>query len=173
MLQVEVYKYATIQTTLGEMTVVNEEDGAGKVVAQWFPIRAQCDLLELDVDRQKRTIREDYPDSVREIPVELAVGWRRMLCIRKKELALWIASIEPSRCRLKARGPLEDYRRELLAAADQLFWKHISLGSAQAHQPVEGAVVTLVADGVVYCEHGTPHKPVMRDGKLYIEPLEE
>jgi len=135
MIQVEVYKYTTIQTTLGVMVVVNEEDGNGKVIAQWFPIRAQCVLLELDVDRQKRSARQDYPDALREIPVELPVGWRRVQCIRKKEFALWLAGIDPKRCKLGAQRALESYRQEVLAAADRILWKNINLGSASAILP--------------------------------------
>ena len=143
MIEIEVYKYVVIQTTLGEMTIVNEEDGAGKVIAQWFPIRAQCDLLGLDADRQKRVVREDYAEALREIPIELAVGWRRLLCIRKRELALWIAGIDPSRCHLATALVLEDYRQELLAAADRIFWKHATPGNlGTSIVPVRSSDVT-------------------------------
>jgi hypothetical protein len=128
--QVEVYRYAAIHTRLGTMTVVNEVDAEEKVAAQWFPVRAHCELLELEPERQKKIVREDYLDALREIPIQLPIGWRRVLCIRRKEMALWLGGIDPKRCKLGAREALEEYRVELAAAADQLLWKHISLGSA-------------------------------------------
>ncbi len=58
------------------------------------------------------------------MPLLLEVGWRSPLCVRRKEMALWVAGIDPRRCKLEARGPLEEFRKELLVAADQLFWRN-------------------------------------------------
>jgi hypothetical protein len=169
MIEIEQYEVGFIQTRLGVLSIALEKQAH----VQWFPVRHVARALEVSEDRQVEVVKEHYAEALRMIPIKMAVGWRDVLCIRRQEMALWVAGINPKRCKLETREHLEAYRVELCVAADQLFWKHISLGSAQAHQPVEGAVVTLVADGVVYCEHGTPHKPVMRDGKLYIESLEE
>jgi hypothetical protein len=128
MIQVEVYQQGVIQTRLGDIPVALETQAR----IQWFPVRAMSRLLGVDEDRQAQVVKDAYAEALREIPMQLPVGMRRVLCIRRKEFALWIAGINPKRCKLGAQKALEEYRVELLAAADQLFWKHVSIGSSTA-----------------------------------------
>jgi hypothetical protein len=173
-IQVEVYVYRTIRTKLGDMTVVNETDATGKVVAQWFPVRDQCEMLGLDAGRQKRALHEHYEQALRRIPLQLKVGWRDVLCIHRQELALWLGGIDPSRCKLAAGMALEDYRRDLLIAADQLLWKHISIGSAAvATQPLQVETHVEVRSIAACPCCGKPTRVAIYNGETVLTHLEE
>jgi hypothetical protein len=133
---------------------------------QWFPVRAMCRILGVREEQQVAHLKEAYPDALREVPMQLEIGWRSPLCIRRKEMALWVAGIDPRRCKLEARGPLEEFRRDLLAAADQLFWRNTNEAVAETNTS-SGAFIT--GEFVVHCDEcGMTHRILLHDGVMTV-----
>jgi hypothetical protein len=114
------YGVATLPRWDTELPVAKETDST----SQWFLVRAMCRVLGVDDETQVDIVKKAYSYALREVPMKLPrVGWRSVLCIRRKEMALWVGGIDPKRCKLSARGPLEEFRQDLLTAADRLFWR--------------------------------------------------
>ncbi len=160
--QAGIYTYGTValprwQT---ELPVAQETDNT----TQWFPVRAMCRVLGVDEEKQVAIVKEAYPDALDEVPMRLArVGWRTPLCIKRAEMALWVGGINPKKCKLSARGPLEEFRRDLLAAADRLFWR-----PAQSAPEGERAGVTFSAriEVQMHCQDcGAPHYIIHEHGE--------
>src|SRR5215472_2289004 len=121
LIEAGMYTYGTVMLPRWEAELpVAKESGS---TSQWFPVRSMCRILGVDDETQVEIAKKAYLDALREVPMKLPrVGWGSVLCIRRKEMALWVGGIDPKRCKMGARGPLEEFRRDLLSAADRLFW---------------------------------------------------
>lgn len=79
-------------------------------------------------------------------------------------MALWVAGVDPRRCNLEARGPLEEFRRELLAAAAQLFWRKTNKIAEETPYGVKSCVTS---EFVVQCgECGLTPRALLQDGVM-------
>ncbi len=116
MLKSFTYQYGTVHLARWDALLPVALELGSRI--QWFPVRAMCRILGVREEQQVAHLKDAYADALREVPMQLEIGWRSPLCIRRKEMALWVAGIDPRRCKLEARGPLEEFRRDLLAAAE-------------------------------------------------------
>jgi len=164
MLKSFTYQYGTVHLARWDALLPVALELGSRI--QWFPIRAMCRILGVREEQQVAHLKEVYPDALREVPVQLDVGWRSPLCIRRKEMALWVAGIDPRRCKLEARGPLEEFRRELLAAADQLFWRKTN---EAAEETTYGVKSFITGEFVVHCDEcGMTHRVLLQDGVMTV-----
>jgi hypothetical protein len=135
---------------------------------QWFPVRFMSGVIGVEEERQVKIVKERYPQAVDTIQLRLTRGspWRPVLCIRRREMALWIGGIDPKKCKISAQGPLREFQEELLRAADQLFWKPAS--DLWNDQPQEGvSVVYMRAEGPATCAYcGQRNWIVMENGVI-------
>lgn len=114
---VEAYRYSRLRIRYFDVDVPAVAVGRGV----YFPMRALCKVVGITPQMQVNKLREDsrYKDALRELPIPTIKGMREATCIRKKDVARWLSEIEPSRCAITARGPLERFQGELFAAADR------------------------------------------------------
>ena len=69
-------------------------------MGDYFPVRAFCKRIGLASQPQLERLQSDasYAGGLETFTVPTAGGPQDALCIRKKELAWWIASLEPRTC---------------------------------------------------------------------------
>jgi hypothetical protein len=164
MLKTFTYQYGTVHLARWDALLPVALELGSRI--QWFPVRTMCRILGVREEQQVAHLKEAYPDALREVPLQLEVGWRSPLCIRRKEMALWVAGIDPRRCKLEARGPLEEFRRELLAAADQLFWRKTNEVAEEANSS-HGSFVS--GEFIVHCDEcGMTHRVILQDGVMTV-----
>jgi hypothetical protein len=163
--QAGIYTYGTVALPRWQTEVSVAKEARG--TTQWFPVRAMCRVLGVDEEKQVAIVKDKYPDALDEVPMRIAtVGWRTPLCIKRKEMALWVGGIDPKRCKLSARGPLEQFRRDLLDAADRLFWS-----PAKGAPVCERASVTFSArvEIQMVCQDcGAPHYIIHENGETTV-----
>ena len=65
-----------------------------------------------------------FAEAFRALPVPTAKGVRETWCIDKRSVAMWLATIDPDQCPLKAKGLIAQFQDELFAAADRFLFGH-------------------------------------------------
>ncbi|HUY79233.1 MAG TPA: phage antirepressor N-terminal domain-containing protein [Ktedonobacterales bacterium] len=116
----------------------------------YFPVKAVCIVLGLGWQTQKDRLRADsrFSAALRDIPVETTRGYRDTLCINQDKVATWLGLINPNNCKLtKTRERLEDFQRDLFAAADRFLWG--DTGAAVASTD-DAPVISQVVTGVLH-----------------------
>jgi hypothetical protein len=96
-------------------------------MGDYFPVRAFCKRIGLAPQPQLERLQADrsYTDGLETFTVPTAGGPQDALCIRKKELAWWLVSLEPRTVRkLEERFgiPLGEFKQAVMDAADRLWW---------------------------------------------------
>jgi hypothetical protein len=96
-------------------------------MGDYFPVRAFCKRVGLAPQPQLERLQADhsYADGLETFTVPTAGGPQDALCIRKKERAWWLASLEPRTVRkLEERFgiPLGEFKQAVMDAADRLWW---------------------------------------------------
>lgn len=92
--------------------------------AVYFPVKAMCRELGIGAQAQVEKMRADSriaPHLRDDVPIPTIKGLRAATCIRKQEVPVWLATIDPGRCALgaKTRADIERFQAELFAAADR------------------------------------------------------
>ena len=92
--------------------------------AVYFPIKAMCSVLGIAAQAQVVKLRADSriaPHLRDDIPIPTIKGLRVATCIRKQDVAMWLASIDPGKCQIgeRTRTDLEAFQSALFAAADR------------------------------------------------------
>jgi P22_AR N-terminal domain len=117
----------------------------------YFPVKAVCIVLGLNPQTQKTRIKADgrFKRSWRDLPITTTKGYRQTLCLHADKLATWLGLVDPAKCKLaRTRERLDDFQRELFAAADRFLWGDTGApvgDSADSTPPTPVAT----ADGVV------------------------
>jgi hypothetical protein len=96
-------------------------------MGDYFPVRAFCKAIGLSSPPQVERLQSDstYEAGLETFTVQTAGGPQPSLCIRKRELAWWLASLEPRTVRkLEQRFgiPLAEFKQSIMDAADTLWW---------------------------------------------------
>jgi hypothetical protein len=96
-------------------------------MGDYFPVRQFCTAIGLNSRPQVEKIQTDssYEDGRETFTVDTPGGPQESVCLRKKELAWWLANLEPRTVRkLEARFgiPLGDFKQAVMHAADALWW---------------------------------------------------
>lgn len=101
--------------------------------AVYFPMRALCGVVGLAPQKQVERLREDgrFADALRTLPVPTPKGLRDAVCInrgtpQKPYVAMWLGSVDTTRCAITAKGPVERFQAELFAAADRFLFGDLS-----------------------------------------------
>lgn len=132
---------------------------------QWIPIRLTCAAIGIDPQKQFAAIHRRYPASVREVPFKTRVGRRDYLALPSDDFALWLATINPARCKLATRPRLEAFIADAKAALSALLFKPDYV------PPDPGAQGVLSASSryemVFACECGRHWRIVTADGGSY------
>jgi len=106
----------------------------GRVVH--FPMRALCQVLGIAPQMQVQRLRADsrFAGALQELPIPTVKGLRQAVCIKKQQVGPWLATIDPARCALAARGPIERFQRELFDAADRFLFGDLSTWSTTSRR---------------------------------------
>lgn len=95
----------------------------GNRTEQYVPFRVMCKVIGVERKRQLSVIKSKYRVALRMIPLETATGLHQAMWIRRPECALWVGDIDPRRCKITSRGPLEKFREDFKDAADKLMFE--------------------------------------------------
>ncbi len=143
-------------------------------MGDYFPLRAFCAALGLAHQPQLQRVQDD-PDLEpgREVfTVRTPGGPQETVCLRKKEVAWWLGTMDPRLVRkLEQRfsTTLAEFKQAVMDAADQLWW------GVQSEQPTQ-ALVTRQDRFVAYlhCRRcGTRHRLEGAPGSMVTWEIDE
>lgn len=112
----------------------------GKAV--YFPLKTLCQRMGLapqkQIDKVRQLAEDDsrWAGALRMLLVPSAGGNQPTQCLDRRHLGRWLDSLDPNRCSITARGPLERFQAELEAAADRFLF-----GDAIPAQATEGVML--------------------------------
>lgn len=151
----------------GIARIVLAEDADGAV---YFPVRTICDALGVDRPTQSAIVQQDSrtKKGARFIDVPTKGGKQRALCVRKRELGIWLTIIDPANVGERARGRLEEFQEALWALADRLVFRRRRSVEAGAEDtgtaiPLQGA-----QRGQFLCECGRLHVIELANGEMRV-----
>lgn len=81
--------------------------------AAYFPLKTLCERMGINpqwqVDKVRRLSEEDsrYAGALRMLPVPTNGGPQPTQCLNRRHLGRWLDSLDPAKCAITARGPLE------------------------------------------------------------------
>ena len=108
-------------------------------MGDYFPIRAFCKALGIAHQPQLQRIRDDsdFADGIEYLDVQTAGGEQETLCLRKREVAWWLGTMEPKTIRkLEERfsTTLDEFKQAVMDAADRLWWGVAEAPTSRASQ---------------------------------------
>lgn len=130
---------------------------------QWLPIRLACVALGLDPQTQFTAIHRRFAKTVRQAPFRTPAGMRDYLALPAEDFALWLAGVNPARCKLATRAGLEAFIEEARAALSALLFRP---GYVPA-DPDAGARVVRASwqqEVIFACDCGRHWRILTRDG---------
>ena len=148
------------------ITIAQDRDGA-----LYFPVKIICDALAIDRMSQAAIVKEDgrIRGGARMIRLPSRGGAQETLCLRRRELAIWLTLIDPDRVgpRARARGRLQEFQAALWHLAERIAFK----GKASTDASAVPAPVVTTMEGtqytVTHCpDCGARLRAEVRDGKL-------
>lgn len=106
----------------GISLIMLAEDEAGQL---FYPVRPICDALQVDRPTQAAIIQTDSrtKKGARDIKAPTRGGRQEVLYLRRREVAVWLALIDPERVGPRARGRVEDFQNALWQLADKIVFK--------------------------------------------------
>lgn len=136
---------------------------------QWLPIRLTCAAIGLDPQTQFTAIRRRFAGTVREVPYKTRAGWRDYLALPADDFALWLAGINPARCKLENREQLEAFIADAKATLERLLFNPDYIPpDPDAHGVLR---VSTRQELVFACECGRHWRIVTADGQSDIERI--
>lgn len=119
-MRAEIFTYSKLHLPRWEVSIPVAREGK----RQWIPIRLTCDAIALDTQTQFKVIRRRYPKTVRDdIPFKTRAGLREYLALPADDFALWLANINPARCKLATRPQLEAFIADAKESLQRLLFK--------------------------------------------------
>lgn len=113
---------------------------------EWAVVKRLCENLGVDVESQRKKLKGEAWPVTAMITATAADGKNYdTFCIHRRSLAMWLATIKPSKVRPEIREKLLAYQRE---AADVLA-AHFSGRSIALPDPAVASLVSVVADLMV------------------------
>ncbi len=162
------YKYGKLHMPRWEVTIPIAREGK----VQFLPIRPTCKAIGVDPQTQFIVIHRRYSNTVREIPFNIDdAGWRPYLSLPSDDAALWIAGINPERCKITARGTLEEFIADAKQTLQALLFKpdYVPPGATG------GRVIShsYRSETVHVCDCGRRWRVVDENGEQYVEKLQD
>jgi hypothetical protein len=126
---VEGLRYSRIRVQFFDVDVPVVASGR----AVYFPVRQLTEALGMAPQMQIAKLKQDsrFDDALRSLPIPTTRGIHEAVCLNKRHVGMWLSTIDPARCTLKAHEALDRFQAELFAAADR--W----LFGASAPQPAD------------------------------------
>lgn len=116
------YDDALPEWGIDAITIAEDRDGA-----LYFPVKVLCAALALDRGSAVAFLHEDSRTApgMKEIRVPSRGGAQSTTCVRRRELAIWLAVIDPRRIGPKARacGRLQEFQEALWQLADRVMFR--------------------------------------------------
>jgi hypothetical protein len=151
------------------------QDHAGDI---YYPARPVIEALGVQRSTQTAIMQEDsrLRRGVRLIKKAPTRGGRQdTLYLRKHEVSIWLALIDPARVgeRARGKGKLEQFQRDLFHLAQRLAFRQRRLAEGMAQDV--GLEVEIHGEQVAeyYCLCGRRHTHITRDGKMRVYIDEE
>jgi hypothetical protein len=143
------------------------EDDAGDL---YFPVTPLTTALGVDRPTQASIIQSDsrLKRGARSIKIPTRGGKQESLCLRKREVGIWLATIDPLRVGTSARGRVEEFQEALWALADRIVFRRRR--SVEASAEDTGTVVELhgAQRGEILCECGRLHVIEIANGEVRV-----
>jgi hypothetical protein len=116
----ETYRYGRLRVKYFDVQV--QAVVVGTVV--YFPLRPLCQALGMARQMQIKKLKADsrFQEAFLALPVPTTKGIRETWCIERRSVAMWLATIDPNQCPVKAKGLLARFQDELFAAADRFLF---------------------------------------------------
>ena len=162
------YDEAAPEWGIDAITIAQDREGA-----LYFPVKAITDALALDRGAAVAFIKADSRTAggVRAIRVPTRGGRQEMPCIRRRELAIWLAVLDPRRIgpRAKAAGHLQEFQASLWHLAERIAFRGKASADAAAVPVPVAATLEGAQRALTSCpDCGSPLVAEVRDGKVYL-----
>jgi hypothetical protein len=160
------YTYGVLHMPRWEVSIPIAREG--KIA--YLPIRLTCKAIGVDPQTQFTVIHGRFEDTSRTVPFNIeGVGWRPFLALPSDDAALWIAGINPKKCKITARGTLEDFIAEAKQVLEGMIFKPDYVPS----DPSSFGVLSLSTRTVQVfaCECGRHWRIVTEDGETSVERI--
>lgn len=135
---------------------------------QWFPLRALCGVLGISWPSQSEVIKRTprLEEATRILQLQTDAGMRPMVCMKRPELAFWLAGIDARRVKADFRDELEAFQIELMNAADKLLWPGTHVLPAGQRGVLYHADRTEITFACEDC--GAFHRIILEDGEVTV-----
>jgi hypothetical protein len=104
-------------------------------MGDYFPMRSFCEKIGLAPQAQQDKVRADanFEDGLETLTIPTLGGPQEALCIRKRELAWWLATLEPRTIKKledRFKTTLDEFKQAVMDAADALWWGDVNVNKA-------------------------------------------
>ena len=151
----------------GIARIVLAEDEQGDV---YFPVRPICEALGVDRPTQSAIIQQDSRTKrgARTIEMPTRGGKQKSLCLRKREVGIWLTIMDPDNVGESARGRLEEFQEALWQLAHRIVFRRRR--SVEAGAEDVGTVLHLQGSqrGEILCECGRLHVIEFANGEVRV-----
>ncbi|HEX9414822.1 MAG TPA: phage antirepressor N-terminal domain-containing protein [Ktedonobacterales bacterium] len=151
----------------GIARIMLAEDEQGDI---FFPVRPICEAIGIDRSTQAAIVQQDSrtKKGARNIWIPTRGGKQKSLCLRKHEVGIWLAIIDPPRVGERARGRLEEFQEDLWALADRIVFRRRR--GVEAGTEDTGTVLQLHGSqrGEILCECGRLHVFEIANGEVRV-----
>lgn len=110
--------------------------------APFLAVRATCSELGVSVQGQLDKLAADdtynAPDVLAEYRIETNGGRQVVKCLRRREAALWIATIKPGKVKAELAGRIAEIRAGILHAAERLVFGDMTGALTVSSTPARG-----------------------------------
>lgn len=151
----------------GISRILLAEDAQGDV---FFPVRTICEALCVDRPTQSAIVQQDSrtKKGARMVGMPTRGGTQKTLCLRKREVGIWLTIMDPDNVGELARGRLEEFQEALWTLADRIIFRRRRGVEAGAHDT--GTVLRLhgAQRGEILCECGRLHVFEIAGGEVRV-----
>lgn len=113
--------------------------GAGAV---WFPLRPLCDALGLDTEGQRQKLERHKWATTFVIKAVAGDGRvREMLCVDRRTIPMWLATIDASRLDADIRAKVEAYQCGIADVLDAMFFGETKAKTVRVFAPQKNYVL--------------------------------
>ena len=160
------YVYGKLHMPRWEVSIPIAREGR----VAFLPIKMTCKAIGVDPQTQFTVIHRRFAETAREVPFRIdGLGWRSYLALPSDDAALWIAGINPSRCKLTARGTLEEFIAEAKVVLQAMIFKPDYVPPDTTHYGVLSQSTRTTQ--VFACECGRHWRIVTEDGETTVERI--
>lgn len=161
----EEHQYCLYSDSLPDWGVTNivlAEDETGLI---FFPVRTMCRGVGIDSPTQTGIISDDSELAAESRDIKLPSGRGRgkhkTLCLTKIGVAKWLAGVDEKRVAPRARGRLQEYKRDLWQLATRLVFTRKRVAEAGLEEVGEIVQVIGTERLEIDCDVTGPHRHIL------------